>query len=157
MITDILDLAEFEREFAAGKFDHLVANIKKTRSVEVLKAKHAADKARKNAEKQRMLEQKAELTKPIEVPVPAAIIKNFLIITCLCCEKETISLQKTQIRMDYKETKSAAKRSHFVDFDTVPKSEIGKDLTEVPVHTVLLLEKCNNCLTKIEDKVNEQP
>lgn len=147
MTSDILDLAEFEREFAAGKFDHLVANIKKGKPQNVVPIdKKKLEKQNKAKQSAKLLEQKLTITKPVEIPKPAAIQKNFLVLTCKCCENTQILLQSTRIRLDYKKDGSVTQKSHFIDYDEKMLKDLKESLPEVPQHTPLMVEFCNYCL-----------
>ena len=144
-----LDLLEFEKELKAGKYDHVLKELKTATAKDRIKQKVRKEQK----EKEKLLQQQA--FKPVELPEPAAIQKNFLILVCECCGSETVYLQNTRIRFDYKESKTGVKRSHYEDFDETLLKNVKRELSEIAAHTSLLIEKCNHCLFEKEDIKDE--
>ena len=147
-MTDLLDLNSFEADFIAGKYDHLLKNLKAP-GKKVLAENKAREKRLK--EQHKLLESKLKQEKPVEIPKPISLIHNYLVIHCKCCEKDSIMLQQTRIKFAYAD----GKRFHFQELDSVLEKELGGMLDKFKKeaeHVTLMVEQCSYCVNELLNK-----
>jgi hypothetical protein len=121
------NLVEFEQEFLAGKYDHLISQIKKPKALQGGKKKQVAIRIQPTIPR-------------VEFPVPVSLVEQYITYTCKACNCRSRILTQTLIKYQ--------KRGSFI-YRAITEANITdtKNLTSgeefQETHTVI--EMCANC------------
>jgi hypothetical protein len=148
-MSDILDLAQFEKDFAAGKYNHLVASLKGGKA----KKQQEAAKFSKVKAERKAAEKLPPVVKPVELPEPVGKVKNELLVCCESCGYEHSFIIGLKVKLQHKVREGS--RVSFQTLDAVWIKEIAEKQLVLPTETLsstITVEQCENCITdKDED------
>jgi len=121
------NLVEFEQEFQEGKYNHLISQIKKPKALQGNKKKQVAIRIQPTIPR-------------VELPVPVALVEQYITYTCKACNCRSRILTQTLVKYQ--------KRGSFI-YRAITEANItdtknldsGEEFQET--HTVI--EMCTNC------------
>jgi hypothetical protein len=129
------NLEEFELEFKAGKYDHLMQMLKAPKQGKVKQAKPA---------KKVVAVKVIKHIPQVELPVPVCLVESYITYTCKTCERKSRILNQTLIKY------SLRKAFIFKAITTANRSDfkylrsLGKEKVEWQ-EELLTIEMCAEC------------